>query len=163
MLEMWPSIFEWPSFVATAPLHRIITVVFPATSTAVQRQAFGSTWSNDDVDSEEEDYYDLEDGWEDERGEEEYPNEVSEPGDEPLQSPLILHGKTAMSTTLKTRSISDYPRHLIMRQPTTQWKVMKKTLMRRLPSRVRCARKSTRPSARLRMDMSIVYDAFSRR
>ncbi|PBK63354.1 hypothetical protein ARMSODRAFT_1024097 [Armillaria solidipes] len=40
----------------------------------------------DDDDSEEEDYYDLEDGWEDERGEEEYPDEVSESGDEPLDT-----------------------------------------------------------------------------
>ena len=36
--------------------------------------------------TEEEDYYDLEDGWEDERGEEEYPDEVSESGDEPLDT-----------------------------------------------------------------------------
>ncbi|KAK0232123.1 hypothetical protein EDD85DRAFT_100948 [Armillaria nabsnona] len=81
-------------FVVTASLHRIITIACPATSTAVQRQAFASTWSkstaddndSDDDDSEEEDYYDLEDGWEDERGEEEYPDEVSESGDEPLDT-----------------------------------------------------------------------------
>ncbi len=41
---------------------------------------------SDDDDSEEEDYCDLEDGWEDERGEEEYPDEVSESGDEPLDT-----------------------------------------------------------------------------
>ncbi|KAK0192003.1 putative zinc-finger-containing protein [Armillaria mellea] len=41
---------------------------------------------SDDDSSEEEDYYDLEDGWEDERGEEEYPDEVSESGDEPLDT-----------------------------------------------------------------------------
>ncbi|PBK70588.1 hypothetical protein ARMSODRAFT_973914 [Armillaria solidipes] len=41
---------------------------------------------SDDDDSEEEDYYDLEDGWEDERGEEGYPDEVSESGDEPLDT-----------------------------------------------------------------------------
>ncbi|KAK0204205.1 putative zinc-finger-containing protein [Desarmillaria ectypa] len=40
--------------------------------------------SNDD--SEEEDYYDLEDGGEDERGKEECPDEVSESGDEPLDT-----------------------------------------------------------------------------
>ncbi len=41
---------------------------------------------SDDDSSDEEDYYDLEDGWEDERGEEEYPDEVSESGDEPLDT-----------------------------------------------------------------------------
>ncbi|KAK0496380.1 hypothetical protein EDD18DRAFT_1353124 [Armillaria luteobubalina] len=39
---------------------------------------------SDDDSSDEEDYYDLEDGWEDERCEEQYPDEVSESGDEPL-------------------------------------------------------------------------------
>ncbi len=41
---------------------------------------------SDDDSSEEEDDYDLEDGWEDERGEEEYPDEVSESGDGPLDT-----------------------------------------------------------------------------
>ncbi|KAK0192190.1 hypothetical protein F5146DRAFT_493580 [Armillaria mellea] len=98
---------------------------------------------SDDDSSEEEDYYDLEDGWEDERGEEQYPDEVSESGDEPLD------------TSWEDRNEYDFedpeylrlPPSLNMRQPTTQKRGMKKTLKRRLTSRVQCAKKSTLLSA----------------
>ncbi|KAK0496490.1 hypothetical protein EDD18DRAFT_1105604 [Armillaria luteobubalina] len=111
---------------------------------------------SDDDSSEEEDYYDLEDGWEDERSEEEYLlNQET--------SPSTLHGKTAMSMTLKTRSTSGYRHHLMMGQPTRQRRVMRKMSKRRLPSYVRCAKKSTRLSVRLRVDMCTVYGAFAPR
>ncbi|KAK0441803.1 uncharacterized protein EV420DRAFT_1485539 [Desarmillaria tabescens] len=43
-------------------------------------------FDDDNSDDDSEDYYDLEDSWEDERGKEEYPDEVSESGDEPLDT-----------------------------------------------------------------------------
>ncbi|PBK63309.1 hypothetical protein ARMSODRAFT_963207 [Armillaria solidipes] len=64
-----------------------------------------------------------------------------------------------MSTTLKIRSILGRRHHLM----TTQRRAMKKTPKKRLTSRVHCARKSTRASARLRVDMCIAYGAFALR
>ncbi|KAK0232126.1 hypothetical protein EDD85DRAFT_101025 [Armillaria nabsnona] len=130
-------------FVVTASLHRIITIVCPATSTAVQRQAFASTWSKcmaptmmtATTTTLKKRIIMTSRTAGRMRGAKrsilmKSPNQET--------SPLIPHGKTAMSTTLKTRSICGCRHHLMMMRSTTQRRAMKKTLKSTRPSAILC-------------------------